>query len=174
MGFLGLSLLFVGIVLVMNGVNRFLNVDAKSTAFMNLVTGGILVLGNFIMLLKAAETPEITQGFVNVSSGFLFGFTYIFVACNYLFKLDLRPFGWFCGFVAVYAVIMSVNSFIEGSDIGLFLGGLWAAWALLWAEGFIELALGAAKVGKVYPYLAIAEGLFAAFIPSVLMLLEVV
>jgi hypothetical protein len=30
------------------------------------------------------------------------------------------------------------------------------------------------KIGKSYPYLAIAEGIFAAFIPAVLMLLEVV
>jgi acid-activated urea channel len=165
MGFLGLSLLFVGIVLVMNGVNRLLNVDAKSTAFMNLVTGGILVFGNFIMLDKAVDTAD----FVNVSSGFLFVFTYIFVAANYLFKLDLRPFGWFCGFVAVYAIVMSVDSFMKGFN---FMGALWAAWSLLWAEGFIELALGRAKIGKTYPFLAIFEGIFAAFIPAILILLE--
>jgi len=174
MGFLGLSLLFVGIVLVMNGVNRLLNVDAKSTAIMNLITGGILVVGNFIMLFKAADAPEVTSGFLNVASGFLFGFTYLFVAFNYLFKLDLRPFGWFSGFVAVYAVIMAVNSFMAGTDtVSLLLGGLWAAWAVLWAEGFLELACNV-KIGKIYPYLAIAEGIFAAFVPAILMLLEVV
>ena len=162
MGMLGLSLLFVGIVLVMNGVNRIIGVDAKSTAFMNVVTGLIIVVGNFIMLAKAADVIH----FQNVSSGFLFGFTYLFIAGNYLLKLDLRPFGWFSLFVVIYAVVMSVSSYYFG-DVKICL--LWAAWSILWLEGFLELSLGL-KLGKFFPYLSILEGIFAAFIPAMLML----
>ncbi|MCL2708723.1 MAG: acid-activated urea channel [Defluviitaleaceae bacterium] len=163
MGMLGLSLLFVGIVLVANGVNRFTGVDPKSTAALNLITGFVIVSGNLIMLSKAGSV----QDFQNVASGFLFGFTYLFVASNYLFKLDLRPFGWFSGFVAVYATVMAVNSY--GFDVRLTL--LWGAWALLWLEGFLELVVGL-KISKIFPYLSIAEGVFAAFIPAVIMLLD--
>lgn len=159
---LGISLLFVGIVLVMNGVNRLCGVDAKSTAFMNIITGSVIVIGNFIMLTKAVDIIQ----FQNVASGFLFGFTYLFVAANYLLKLDLRPFGWFSLFVAIYAAVMSTLSIVNG-DIRFFL--LWAAWGILWLEGFLELALKM-KLSKIFPYLSIAEGIFAAFIPAMLML----
>ncbi len=161
---LGISLLFVGIVLVLNGVNRLCGIDAKSTAFMNVVTGLIIVLGNFIMLAKASDIIE----YQNIASGFLFGFTYLFVASNYLFKLDLRPFGWFSLFVAVYAVIMSVSSCLAGDIRFCF---LWGAWAVLWLEGFLELVMNM-KLAKIFPYLSITEGIFAAFIPAIFMLMN--
>ena len=161
MGILGISLLFVGIVLVMNGVNRLSNVDAKSTAFMNLVTGFVIVMANLIMLTKAEDILQ----YQNVASGFLFGFTYLFIAANYLWKLDLRPFGWFSLFVAIYAVVMAISAW--GADIRFVL--LWSAWAVLWLEGFLELVLNM-KLSKLFPYLAIVEGIFAAFIPAMLML----
>ncbi len=161
MGLLGISLLFVGIVLVSNGVNILSKVDAKSTAFMNLVTGFVIVIGNIIFLCKAEDIMQ----FQNVASGFLFGFTYLFIASNHLFKLDWRPFGWFSLFVAIYAVIMAIGTY--NIDIRFFL--LWSAWAILWLEGFLELILKV-KLTKIFPYLCIAEGIFAAFIPAVLML----
>ena len=163
MGFLGISLLFVGITLVSNGLNRFFNTDAKSAAIMNLFTGSILVTGNIIMLAKAAEIMQ----FQNVASGFLFGVTYLFIAANYLFKLDLRPFGIFSLFVAIYASIMAISSY--NTDIRFVL--LWSAWAILWLEGFLELVLKL-KLEKAFPYLSIAIGIFAAFIPSIFMLTD--
>jgi len=171
MGALGLSLLFVGIVLVMNGVNTFINngknpnkVDAKSMAFMNAVTGFVIVIGNVIALESAADT----QSYQNVASGFLFGFTYLFIAANHIYKLDWRPFGWFSLFVAIYAVVMVVLTAAVDVKIAL----LWGAWAVLWLEGFLEIVLGMKKLSKVFPYLCIAEGIFAAFIPAVLMLTD--
>jgi len=163
-GMLGIALLFVGIVLVMNGVSALGKIDAKSTAFMNLVTGFVIVLGNVIMLAKAGDAIE----FRNVASGFLFGFTYLFIAANYLLKLDLRPFGWFSLFVAIYATVMAIDSY-SPDDIRFTL--LWGAWALLWLEGFLELSLKL-KISKIFPFLSIAEGIFAAFIPSMFMLME--
>ena len=163
MGFLGISLLFVGITLVSNGLYRFLNTDAKSIAAMNLFTGSILFIGNVIMLAKASDIMQ----FQNTASGFLFAVTYLFIAANYLFKLDLRPFGLFSLFVAVYASIMAVLSY--GTDFRFVL--LWSAWAVIWLEGFLELVLKI-KLEKFFPYLSIAVGLFAAFIPAVLMLTD--
>jgi len=162
MGLLGISLLFVGIALVSNGVCVFGKVDAKSTAAMNLITAFVIIAGNLIALARAGAAGD----YQNVASGFLFGFTYLFIAANNLFKLDLRPFGWFSFFVAVYAAIMCVSAAV-GGDVKFAL--LWGAWAILWLEGFLELGLRL-RMGKVFPYLSIAEGIFAAFIPSVLML----
>ena len=163
---LGISLLFVGIVLVINGVGRLCNIDAKSISVMNIIVGFVIVAGNFIMLTKAPDTAN----YIDIASGFLFGFTYIFIAANYLFKLDLRPFGWFSFFVAIYAIIMSVMSFVDASYI---FGALWAAWAILWLEGFLEIVCKF-KLAKIFPYLSILEGIFAAFVPAILLLLEVI
>jgi len=161
-GLLGIALLFVGIALVSNGAGILGKVDAKSMAAMNLITAFVIILGNLIALTKANAVLD----YQNVASGFLFGFTYLFIAANNLFKLDLRPFGWFSGFVGVYAVIMCVSAAVAG-DVKFAL--LWGAWAILWLEGFLELGLRL-NMGKVFPYLSMAEGVFAAFIPSVLML----
>ena len=163
MGLLGISLLFVGITLVSNGLNRFFKTDAKSTAFMNLFTGSILVIANIIMLAKANDIMQ----YQNVASGFLFGITYLFIASNYLFNLDLRPFGLYALFAAVYATIMAVSSY--NTDIRFVL--LWSAWAILWLEGFLELVLKL-KLEKIFPYLSILVGLFAAFIPAIFMLTD--
>ena len=165
MGFLGLCLLFVGIALVMNGVAALSKWDAKTTAFINLVTGSILVIGNFIGLLKA--DPASIMDYNNVAGGFLFGFTYLFIAANYLLKLDLRAFGWYSICVAVFAVISTVVC-VQGGAVSL--GVIWAAWAVLWLEGFLQLSLNMTALGKVFPYLSILEGLLATGGPGVLML----
>ena len=170
-GVLGLSLLFVGIVLVVNGVGRLFKFDAKSMSIMNIITGFIIVSINFLSLNGVLNNPDALIGdYLNIASGFLFGFTYIFIAANYLFKLDLRPFGWFSFFVAIYAAVMSIMAFI---DADLLFGFLWAAWAVLWLEGFLALVVKL-KLEKLFPYLSIAEGIFAAFIPAILMLLGVI
>ncbi|MDR2158449.1 MAG: hypothetical protein LBP23_00095 [Treponema sp.] len=53
MGFLGLCLLFAGMALIMNGAAVISKRDARSAAFINPVTGGILVIGNLIGIAKA-------------------------------------------------------------------------------------------------------------------------
>jgi len=165
MGVLGIYLLFVGIVLVINGVNRFYKLDAKSMAIMNAFTGAIIVLCCFINFAKGGDT----LAYQNIASGFLFGFTYIFIASNNLLKLDWRPFGWFSLFVTVYAVFMAFLA-IQSRDFKFVF--LWAAWALLWLNGFLDIVLGMKSMSKIFPYLSIMVGVFAAFIPSVMMLTD--
>ena len=164
---LGISLIFVGIALVSNGVCRLCKVDAKSTAIINIITGLVIVVGNFI-LIGGAETMA---DYTNIVSGFLFGFTYLFIAANLLFKLDLRPFAWFSLFVAIYAIVMGTLAFVDGT---WFYGALWVAWAILWLEGFVEIVFNVKTLTKIFPYLSIVEGVLAAFIPAILILLSIV
>jgi len=165
MGVLGIYLLFVGITLVINGVNRFYKLDAKSMAVMNAITGTIIVTGSFINFAKGASTSD----FMNTAAGFLFGFTYIFIAANNLFNLDWRPFAWFSLFVTVFAVYMAVLSVLDGDFKFVY---LWTAWALLWLNGFLDIVVKMKSMSKIFPYLSIAEGIFAAFIPSLMMLTD--
>ena len=45
-------LLFVGIVLINNGMCSLYNVDGKSTAIMNIFTGGLSLFINFVNLVQ--------------------------------------------------------------------------------------------------------------------------
>ena len=165
MGWLGVCLIFVGIALLSNGIAAIIKMDAKSTAYINLITGLVIVGGNFIALGKANLAD--TFAYNNVAAGFLFGFTYVFIAGNYLFKLDLRAFGWYSLCVVVFALVSAISCFSSGI---VPLGCLWVAWAVLWLEGFLELSCGIKALGKVFPVLSILEGIFAAFIPAIMML----
>jgi acid-activated urea channel len=149
----------------MNGVAALSNWDAKTTAFINLVTGAILVIGNFIGLVRA-DAAALTD-YNNAAGGFLFGVTYLFIAANYLFKLDLRAFGWYSVCVTVFAVIGAAVC-VQGGAVKM--GLLWAAWALLWFEGFLQLGLGVKPFGKIFPCLSILEGIFATGGPGLFML----
>jgi acid-activated urea channel len=168
MGWLGVCLVFVGIALFSNGIAAIIKMDGKSTAFINVITGLVIVGGNFISLGKADFAN--TMAYNNAAAGFLFGLTYVFIAANYLFKLDLRAFGWYSVCVAAFASVSAVVCFNTGA---VPLGCLWAAWAVLWLEGFLELSCGIKKLGKVFPVLSILEGIFAAFVPALMMLFGV-
>ncbi|MDR1069364.1 MAG: hypothetical protein LBL37_01055 [Gracilibacteraceae bacterium] len=165
MGWLGVCLVFVGIALFSNGIAAIIKMDGKSTAFINAVTGLILVGGNFIALGKADLAD--TAAYNSAAAGFLFGFTYVFIAANHLLQLDLRAFGWYSVCVAVFAALSAWTCFSSGAAP---LGCLWAAWAVLWLEGFLELSCGIKALGRIFPALSILEGVFAAFVPALLML----
>jgi acid-activated urea channel len=165
MGWLGVCLIFVGIALFSNGIAAIIKMDGKSTAFINSVTGLVLVGGNFIALVRADFAD--TSAYNNIAAGFLFGFTYVFIAANYLLKLDLRAFGWYSICVAAFATTSAGVCFSGGA---VPLGCLWTAWAVLWLEGFLELSCGIKALGRIFPVLSILEGIFAAFVPAILML----
>ena len=71
---LGIVLLYVGIVLINNGISRLCNIDEKSAAIMNIFTGALAVI---------IDTVNVIQGeYYAVGTGLLFGFTYLFVGIN--------------------------------------------------------------------------------------------
>ena len=104
---LGVCLLFVGIVLINNGMCTLYKVDGKSTAVMNLLTGGLSVFINFVSLVQG--------NYYAAGTGLLFGFTYLFVAFSKIYKLSPIPFAWFSTFVAVNALIFGTIEGITGS-----------------------------------------------------------
>lgn len=69
---LGVCLLFVGIVLINNGMCTLYKVDGKSTAVMNILTGGLSLFINFVNLVMG--------NYYAAGTGLLFCFTYLFVA----------------------------------------------------------------------------------------------
>jgi len=181
MGWLGLCLVFVGITLFGNGLGAKIGLNPKSTAYMNILTCALLVIGNLIQL--ARTQPGDTMAYNNIAAGLLFGFTYAFLAANHLWGLDLRAFGIYSLFASVFALVNAFMSFaaIKGVGTGAGLGSLfsngsflmgvlWLIWSLLWLEGFAELLAGHSRIGRYFPALSMFEGIFATFIPGMLML----
>ena len=164
---LGVCLLFVGIVLINNGICNLCNVDGKAAAVMNIFTGGLSVFINFVNLVQG--------NYYAAGTGLLFGFTYLFVAANNIFKLNGKTFAWFSTFVAVNAVVFgTLEGFVGSQALGIEpdirWAGIWYLWAILWGTSFLEEILGK-KLGKFTPCLQVFEGIVTAWIPGLLMMI---
>ncbi len=163
---LGVCLLFVGIVLINNGLCTLLKINGKSAAIMNLFVGGLSVFINFVSLVRG--------DYYAAGTGLLFGFTYLFVALNNIFSLDTRPFAIFSTFVAINAVIFGVIEGITGSSaLGISPDWRWAAiwwlWAILWGTALFTDILKK-DLGKFVPVLQVIEGVITAWIPGIMIL----
>ena len=164
---LGVCLLFVGIVLINNGACSLLKVDPKAAAVMNIFVGGLSVFINCLSLVQG--------NYYAAGTGLLFGFTYLFVAINNIFKLDGKPFAIFSTFVAINAVIFGLVEGITGNAaLGIVPDIRWAIiwwlWAILWGSAFVTDIMKK-DLGKFVPWLQIVEGIITAWIPGVLILL---
>ena len=166
---LGVCLLFVGIVLINNGICTLMKVPPKAAAVMNIFVGGLSVFINFVSLVQG--------NYYAAGTGLLFGFTYLFVAANNIFGLDSRPFAVFSTFVAINAVVFGIIEGVTGSEaLGIVPDWRWAAiwwlWAVLWGSAFVTDILKK-NLGKFVPALQIFEGIVTAWIPGIMLLLKV-
>lgn len=166
---LGVCLLFVGIVLINNGVCTLTNVNKKAAAVMNVLTGVLSLFINFLNLVQG--------NYYAAGTGLLFCFTYLFVAAMDIFDLEPLPFAWFSTFVAVNAVIFGVVEGVTGSAaLGITPDWRWAAiwwlWAILWGSSFVTDILGK-NLGRFVPCLQIFEGIVTAWSPGLMLLLNV-
>ena len=164
---LGVVLLYVGIVLINNGIARITGVDEKSASVMNVFTGILSVIINIIAIIHGDfENIDSLGDFYSAATGLLFGFTYLFVAVNSIFNLDPRLYGWYSLFVAINSVPAAYIEFAVNGDWRMAI--IWILWGILWLTGFIETVLK--KELKFVPYLAVFEGIFTAWIPGFLIL----
>ncbi|KJU72015.1 AmiS/UreI family transporter [Clostridium baratii] len=166
---LGVVLLYVGIVLISNGMARLFNINDKSVAIMNIFTGGLSVICNIIVLVQGQFAGK-PMNFYSAGTGLLFGFTYLYVAFNTLLKLDTRLYGWYSLFVAINSIPAGILCFKHfGGDWRM--GIIWFLWGILWLTGFIECVLKK-TLGKFVGYLGVFEGIVTAWIPGFLMLIS--
>ena len=166
---LGVCLLFVGIVLINNGVCALWKIEPRATAVMNLFVGGLSVFINFVAIVQG--------NYYAAGCGLLFGFTYLFIALNHLLGLDTRPFAVFSTFVAVNAVVIGIIEGVTGSAALQIVPDwrwavIWWLWAVLWGSAFFTDILKK-DPGRFVPFLLIFEGVVTAWIPGIMLLLNV-
>ena len=188
---LGVMLLYVGAVLIVNGI--WLVGQARAAALapagdappssadptflenrevtvLNLFTGFVGIVCAGTLLIQGNQDGDLASirggGFI-----LLFAFTYLWVALNTFLGVDGRAFGWYCLFVAVTAVAAGIYTFKDagGDDANIWLGIDWFAWSILWFMFFLLLALQR-PIARITGLVAIVEGIATAWVFGFLLL----
>ena len=83
---------------------------------------------------------------------------------------DGRGLGWFCLFVAITAVPVSIQTLQAATTLwGTWLGLCWAAWAVLWLLFFILLVMQK-PIGRFVGMVTVLEGILTGWLPGYLLL----
>lgn len=187
---LGVVLLYVGAVLVVNGI--WLIGQARAAAageagaaaaeahptfiqnreisVLNLFTGFVGVVAAVTLMIQGNRDEDLgairAAGYI-----LLFAFTYLWVAANNFLNAGGRAFGWYCLFVAITAIPAGIWSFAnaDGNDASIYLGFCWFAWAVLWFLFFVLLALDR-PIARLAGILAVLEGIGTAWVFGILLL----
>jgi hypothetical protein len=189
---LGVVLLYVGAVLVINGIWLLGQarvaatgeagataaeahpsfIQGREVAVINVFTGFVGVVAAVTLMVQGNRDGDLASiraaGFI-----LLFAFTYLWVAANGFLNAGGRGFGWYCLFVAVTAVpagIYTLNN-AAGNDASIYLGIDWFAWAILWFLFFALLALDR-PIARLAGGLAVIEGVGTAWVFGMLLLLD--
>ncbi|EOD64492.1 AmiS/UreI family transporter [Amycolatopsis vancoresmycina] len=137
------GLLYVGAVLLVNGLMLLGTVPARSAAVLNLLVGALQCVTPTVLIIQAGADPDAILG---ASGLYLFGFTYLYVGVANLAGLEPAGIGWFSLFVAGAALVYAGLSFWRSGDPVF--GVIWLAWALLWTLFFLVLGLGRAGLTR--------------------------
>lgn len=136
---LGLSLLYVGAVLFLNGLWLQGRIEDREIVVINVVSAlvslAVVVQGAFG---AGADLASVRAAALTM----LFSTTYFWVAYNRVVAVDGRGLGWFSLFVAITAVPVAGSAFATirtGLDAWMAIN--WALWAVLWTMYFLLLAL---------------------------------
>jgi hypothetical protein len=196
---LGVVLLYVGVVLIVNGIwligqarvaeaapapagpggaavvaaeSHPTFIDNREVAVLNIFTGFVGVVASVTLAVQGNQDGDIAS---IRAAGYilLFAFTYIWVAFNQFLNVNGHAFGWYCLFVAVTAVAAGIYTFsnADGNDASIYLGVCWFAWAVLWFMFFLLLALER-PIARITGWVAILEGIGTAWVFAILLLEE--
>ncbi|WP_444711793.1 AmiS/UreI family transporter [Leucobacter sp. W1153] len=161
------GLLYVGAVLVINGLMLLNIVPGKSAAALNLFVGGMQVIFPTLTLLTADGDPAVILG---ASGLYLFGFTYLYVAWNQLTGASGEGLGWFSLFVSACALVYGALQFTLVNDPVF--GVIWFSWAVLWFLFFLVLALNREDLTRVTGWFTLMLGVLTGAVPAFLLLTQ--
>lgn len=164
-----IALLFVGAVLLVNGIVFLGHIDGRSAISINVLTGSLLVLT--ALLQVSAISPD-SPGYRMTAFGAvgftLFGFTYLTVGANSLFGGTGDALGWYCGWAAIISASLALINFAGYTDT--LMAWLWVSWSILFLSFFLALITGAKKLGYAAGILAIIQSVTTASVPALLMI----
>lgn len=159
------GLLYVGAVLIVNGLMLLGRVDAQAAAPLNFFVGALQVFTPTYLIITSGGDPDII---LSASGLYLFGFTYLYVGLNLTRGLDGTGLGWFSAFVAACAVVYAGLNFGRLDDPAF--GVIWLYWAVLWALFFLVLGLGREELTRFTGLVAVVAGVVTCTIPAFLLM----
>jgi hypothetical protein len=193
---LGVVLLYVGAVLVINGIwligqARIARpaavgeaavggeahptfIQNREVSVINVFTGFVGVVAAVTLMVQGNQNDDLAA----IRGGgliLLFAFTYLWVAANNFLNAGGRAFGWYCLFVAISAIPAGIYTLAnaDGDDASIYLGVCWFAWAVLWAMFWALLSLDR-PIARLTGQLAVLEGIGTAWVFGLLLLLDVI
>lgn len=168
---LGLTLLYVGAVLFINGIWLLGKISNHEVSIINVLVGLLsFIIATHLIFKDPSNTIEVSAGAFTL----LFSITYLWVGANQWLKSDGRGLGWFCLFVSITAAVIGVHSISSyATSFKLWNTVNWFAWSLLWLSFFYLLALAKPIQRPVATY-TILCAIFTGWIPGVMILLGVI
>ena len=164
--FTGLSLLYVGVVLILNGIWLLNRISDKEITIINLCVAAI---STFVAFENAVRATDVT-GVRLAALVLLFAITYLWVAYNRITGSDGRGLGWFSLIVAITVVPMAALTLAQAdSPMGIWLGFCWSAWAILWLLYFLLLTVEM-KIQKQTALFTLFCGIFTGWLPGMVLL----
>ncbi|AXI44008.1 AmiS/UreI family transporter [Sulfitobacter sp. SK011] len=166
---LGLPLLYVGVVLILNGLWLRGRIDDREIILINLCVAGI----SFLVALHAALFAQAVGDVRSAAMVLLFAITYLWVAYNRITGCDGRGLGWFCLIVAITVIPMAASTLAQGTGfMFIWLGLCWAAWAVLWFMYFLLLTVQM-PILKQTAYFTLFCGVFTGWMPGMILLFSI-
>ncbi len=164
---LGLSLLYVGAVLTLNGLWLLGFMDDREVVVVNVASGII----TFCVSLYLAFGPTADPGSIRAAAlTLLFTVTYFWVAHNRYAAVDGRGLGLFSLFVAITVVPVSIGGLASAaSGVDVWMGWNWAGWAFVWFLYFLLLSVKLPIV-KLAGAATLAAGVLTGWLPGLLIL----
>ena len=164
---LGLALFWVGAVLCLNGLWLLGRIGDNEIAVIDIFVGGVTLLVSLYLAFGPGADAASIKG---AALTLLFTFTYFWVALNRYNGADGRGLGWFCLFVAITAVPVTIQT-LQGATTtwGVWFGLCWGAWAILWALFFVLLVMQK-PIAKFVGALTVIEGVLTGWIRGYMLL----
>lgn len=151
--FLGVNLLFIGMVLIVNALWLQGKVETKDAGVFNLIVGLLTTLTALYFGLVEKAIPL-------AAGGMLFAITYLWVGINAIRgATDQRALGYYCLLVAITTVPYAVKAF-QGGDLGWAFE--WATYGVLWFLFYLLFAKGRSEFSGVTVSLTFLIGAMVA------------
>lgn len=163
----GLSLLYVGAVLVLNGLWLSGRIEDREIQVINFFAGGVsLAVAAYAAFGPGADAASVRTAAMTL----LFAFTYLWVAINRRNGSSGHGLGYFCLFVALTALPTGLLRLAVAEGVwGWWSGVNWLAWAALWF-GFYLMLCYRPRLQPLMARASLAQGLVTAWIPGYLLL----
>ena len=163
------ALLFVGAVLLINGLVLLDRIEGKAAIPLNLLVGALLMMTALLQVLSVPPSSVDFRSAAFAAVGFtLFGFTYLTVGANSLFGGSGSALGWYCGWAAGISMVLASVNFAGSTDLPM--AWLWASWSVLFIAFFLALTTGKKQLASAAGVLAILQSATTTSIPGLMMI----